>query len=369
MPVDPKFKYSNSEDDEIWDQMEKDLLGFTDDKMGFTYSGAINTLPAKWDVKFAGRATKGAAMALLGKIYLYRHKWTEAKTYFKKVMDLGVYSLSQPKGNDSTDYVYALLANSSYVDLISKSGNAYKAENNSESVFEIQFDDQGDDFPWLPGWFNSASLSSMYYGPFGYTNLGVRKTFVDLFTDLPEHPAGLLKDPRLSATVFSEGDTLYKDDKLVKWDVSLGFEEKYGLRKGFYPTIPQERIYHDPTNYRLIKYSDILLMYAEACMMEDGDWNAAPAEAVEAVNLLMRRAGLTEYFVLKKDDIIKERSKELGCENHRFFDLMRWYKAPEGQQWVTKPSDILGKNFKTLLPIPLYEIDVNFPNLEQNAGY
>ena len=113
MPLEPKdanYIPEDASEQEIWDQVEKDLLF------------AMDYLPESWDAANLGRATKGAAKALLGKAYMQQHKYDKAKEQLQWLID--------KEGS-----LYDLIANreDNFTDL---------DENNKEGIFEIQFDDQ-----------------------------------------------------------------------------------------------------------------------------------------------------------------------------------------------------------------------------------
>jgi len=126
-------KLPNATAAEIWAQIETDLME------------AIVVLPETYDSDNTGRATRGAAMALLGKTYLYQQKWAQTEDYLGRVIDLGLYQLSMPAGTDSIDYVNAYLCNFTPKAMAESDwSTTYTAENNSESVFEIQNNEDPD---------------------------------------------------------------------------------------------------------------------------------------------------------------------------------------------------------------------------------
>lgn len=363
-PVDDiNIKLSNSTREEFMSLIDEDL------------KFAIDNLPTSYGDSDVGRATKGAALTLLGKSYFYNQQWDPAKQYLQEVKNLadqGIYGLMTPQGNDSLDYVYAYLCNFSEVDFTSPNGT-YNSENNKESIFEVQFEEGGWE-AWEGGWQADGSLLSTYWGPFEFKNLIPTAEFVDQFEEAPaSHPAGLQYDPRRYATVYETGDTiLMKDGKEVKWNWILhtnpAISEQYGWKKYFYPAHQGPDGYkNDPNNIRLIRYADVLLMLAEADFHLNNE--TSTQLALDCINEVRNRTGLEPITEVTREAIIHERDVEFGFEFMRFFDLVRWSMLPD--PWVNPeelmPGFQIGKN--EYLPIPQSEIDLADGNLEQNPGW
>jgi len=333
---------------------------------------AIAVLPESYPPAEVGRATKGAALALLGKTYLYFQDFEKAKQYLQQVKDLGIYELSKPLGNDSLDYCYAYQCNFSAIDLSTASGT-YDSENNKESVFEIQFHTGGWEV-WEGGWQADGQLTCLYFGPDGYKNLAPTAEFVDQFELAPaSHPAGLTYDPRRYVTFYEPGDTInYLPDldlDPVPWELTtntnVSISQGYGYQKYFSPAWKSN---NDPTNLRLIRYADVLLMLAEA----EFQVNGSTTLALECINDVRNRVGLDPISVVTADAIRHERDVEFGFEFLRFHDLVRWSMLPESNpMWVDIeamiPKFVKGKN--EYLPLPLYEVNLSDGNLKQNPGW
>ena len=150
-PKDANYIPDDAAELEIWDQVEKDLLF------------AMDYLPESWDAANLGRATKGAAKALLGKAYMQQHKYDKAKEQLQWLID--------KEGS-----LYDLIANreDNFTDL---------DENNKEGIFEIQFDDQN-----KGGTGNDASMAfgfqrTQFYAPsgIGWGDGKARRWLVDEF--------------------------------------------------------------------------------------------------------------------------------------------------------------------------------------------
>jgi hypothetical protein len=371
---EPGKIYGNSTQDSIYDYAEAEL------------ELAINLLPLTWDDDNFGRATKGAAMAFLGKTYLYRQKWQEAADIFEQVINLGLYELSMPVGTDSLDYVYAYLCNFSHLDLPAP-GHSYTAEHNSEYIFDVEFSEaytQGFDRAgvYLPGRRETGSHLS-WYNSFinGYKNIAMDDDkFPAEFESPSSHPAGLKIDPRYYAIYIWEGDTLdYRDDSplrntvLKPGDLNSALGTKAGLRKYYYPfniTFYNEFApYHDAKNWRLIRYADVLLMYAEAVLRAEGGTSTTNIEALNAINKVRNRAGLDPLSSVTKNAIMHERDIELCAEHQRYWDLVRWYQS----DWLTIDEVREYKPYfqprHVCLPIPLDLINDMKGYLKQNEKW
>jgi tetratricopeptide (TPR) repeat protein len=351
---------------------------------------AIEVLPLDYPDTQVGRATRGAALALLGKAYLYKasyapsanvsEDYTNAQKYLKQVMESGVYDLSMPQGTDSADYVNAYLCNFSYRDL--KAGdNVYKAEYNQESIFEAPFNqdpNMENNRPWWPGITNGGSLIFMYFGPVdSWLNIAPQAEFVARFEKAESHPAGLEYDPRRAATFFFEGD--YVGFSPIRND-DIYFDPKYhtkphitngvGLRKYYFPLHEDNGSrwpFNYPNNWRVLRYADVLLMYAEASYMLN-----QPGEARLAINKVRERAGMPVYEndgEIGPEVIMQERDVELGGECIHFHDLVRWSMMES--PWVDIESVIphFKKGKSEFMPIPLNEVLAMEGLLKQNPGY
>ncbi len=355
----------NSTPEEFWAQIEQDLLD------------AIEVLPETYDDQNIGRATKGAAMALLGKSYLYQQSWAEAKEYLGRVISSGVYHLTMPRKNDSLDYVNAYLCNFTSNPLPAGDGGTYEAENNSESVFEVQ--NNNDPTYWnyyIPGYGCNGSLVSAYFSANGWRNIAPTAAFARQFEKAPSgHPAHLILDPRRYGSLFAVGDTVeYRPG--YQW-YNMGFDPKvhanpliaqgYGVRKYYFPLYADtpEAPFNDPNNWRIIRYADVLLMYAEA----EYHLNGSTPEALDAINRIRERAGMAPVAEVTPEVIIHERDIELGLECDRFHDLVRWSLLPD--PWVNPEEMIIGyqKGKTEYLPIPIDEITKSKGLLKQNPGW
>ena len=325
---------SNSTYDEVWDQVEKD------------FAEAMTLLPSRneggeWA---KGRATNGAAAGYYARALMMRHKYSEALTVLKAIIN-GQY------GN------YKLMAN--YGDNF-REGPAY--ENNDESLFEIQYLDygsQGTDDEWTP--VNTSPNATQghavesNFGPGdagGWADLSASPWLYNLFK--AERTTNGSLDPRLYWTIgtyepewdgFEYGNVCYTIPMTA--DAPVVTNNNYGglpvakntnFRTGLYDKVVTGL--HCGINLRMMRYSDVLLRAAEC----ENEVNGPTQQAIDWINQVRNRAGLANLnladFSGNADKLFEqianvERPKEFGCEFGRGFDLIRWgffYDAGRLQQ-------------------------------------
>ncbi len=391
VPINPLVGLPNGTPEQFWDKLEEDL------------TFATNNLPDSWPASEVGRLTKGAANAALGKALLYKHyqyylrfgkggsaeatsNIVKAKAAFKRVKDSNIYQLIKPLAETKEDYQAALLSNYSYLD-IPVGTKLYKAENNKESVWEIQYnDDNRAAGGWLPGWQWGGALNYSYLSPFGYRNLEIDPTLWYEY-ETEGAPAGYDRDPRAYATCYLEGDLLdWRDtDPIRKIPFQSSIHAKsvvynnklyqgpvpsqaIGLKKYFYPQfVGKSSPNSDPFNIRVIRYADVLLMYAEACYQVDQD---ADASGLAALNEVRARAGMPAKLALTPATIVHERALELSTEGHSYNDIIRWMWDPNfGMDLAKLFNNKFSKDKNYCFPIPQADIDANKGVLKQNPGW
>jgi hypothetical protein len=348
--TDPGTRPGSSTKEAVYAQIEQDL------------TDAAAALPATYGSADVGRATKGAALALLGKVQLQQHKWPEAAATLQQVIGLGIYSLMPNYGDNFTEL----------------------AENNAESIFEVQTGGESTLASNVPG----LSFTRMI-GPchpdidITYCDGPPTRWYFEQFQQ--EQTTDGQPDPRLDATLFynKPGSTevvyghplvdLFADVPTtdIRED-TLIFFKKY--EEYYVPSNPQR--WDNPTNYRVIRYADVLLMAAEALNETQG-----PGPALQYINEVRQRvklpalAGLDQATL--RDRIYHERVLELGLEGQRWFDIVRRYDLANQPM----PADVLAElkthddDFNTyqpgkseLLPIPTAETTRN-ANITQNPGW
>ena len=287
-----------------------------------------------------GRATKGAAQALLGKAYLYQDKFSEAATVLEDLINNGPYALV-------TDYT-TLFENDN--------------ENNIESVFEVQYTDvEGAGFGCLQC--SEGNVAVGFNGIRNYTGPEFESGFSFNIPTQEAYDAFEPGDIRRDVAILDIEAWAAENDGVsyVEGFEHTGyFNRKYLPRQGGLNT-PDANLTRS-NNYRAIRFADVLLMAAEAL-------NRGKISDERALIYLNRvrdeHASLTpieasEDFLTEA--IYQERRVELMGEGHRFFDLVRTGKAA---------SSIPGfqTNKHELFPIPSIEIELAGNRWEQNPGY
>jgi len=357
---------SDASEQEIWDQIEKDLI------FAHTY------LPDSWGGADLGRATKGAAKALLGKAYMQQRLFDKAKVELNWLIERegSMYGLIENRENNFTDL----------------------DENNMEGIFEIQFDDKN-----KGGTGNDASMAfgfqrTQFYAPGGEHGTGwgdgkARRWLVDEF--LKERMVDGRNDLRLYSSILYKnfGDDFpdqskkyYANEDASQWFPEWGMDpEDCYIRKYNTSYYREREDYFARNNYRIMRYADILMNYAE-CLVETG---STPTDAAIHVDKVRERAGLSKLkdsqwkdCLNSKEAFIKrlqmERTLELCFEGWRWADLKRWglLDSQTGvDELAARDKDF--NNFKVdkhrRLPIPTDEVEAsrvdNVPQLTQNPGY
>lgn len=396
IPTDPSIGQTNGTVEQFWNKLEEDL------------NFAAKYLPLSWDDNNVGRITKGAAYAQLGKALLYKHyhyylrfnkseaetkaNLVKAKEAFNAVMNLNQYELIQAKSSTKKDYLAALLSNFSYV-TIPAGNNTYAAENNKESVWEVQFnDDNRSATAYSPGAYWGGNQLFQYYAsiPSSYRNYEIDPSLWYEFETTTSHAAGFTRDPRAYATCYLDGDTLDWREESPYYNVQFNSSvntkltvttfnlysgtspsQAIGLKKYYYPQFIEQgdRINCAPFNIRVIRYADVLLMYAETCYLYDDDSNGS---GLVALNKVRERSGMPDIDALTPQSIIHERTVELATEGHYYNDIVRWSFDSD----FISDTDLdaifhhyFVKSKHQYFPIPQEEIDANNGKLKQNPGW
>ena len=334
---------------EVWAQVEKDLIE------------AEMDLPVVWDAPNLGRPTKGAARGYLARTYMQQHKWGDAK--------------------NALDYFFTGLGKDKY-SLISQYRHnfTHEQENNTESVFEIQFSDLNKTEQYDDGQnANMVNNRPQFFAPrgLGWSDGQARFWLINAFKEEPTLSGGI--DERLRYTLFYPSLTADFGDKVYgrnwEWNNNEAWFKKYS--RDYYRNNEDNWAQN---NYRLIRYADILLMYAEVLNELNSTGSAA-----QYVDMVRNRANLAPLAtahpsVLLEKDLFRERIKkervlELCGESVRWADLKRWgeleTQAKVNQVKLRDPdfnNFVVGKHIR--LPLPASEI-LNNPNLKdfQNPLY
>jgi len=327
---EPDLEVPRSSEEETYSLIEEDLMF------------AMDNLPLKseYNQSNLGRATQGAAKALLARVALFRQDYEMAETYALEVIDSDEYGLEP----DYTD------------------ANGEAGEHGIESVFEI------------------GAIATSGAGGNQYANTqGVRGTpnrgwgFNQPSVDLRE--AFENDDPREDGTIIELGDVIdgieiigdgNTPDEVTDDQGNVIRIESYNRKVWIDGTTTNTQFGH---NRRLIRYADVLLMAAEAL-----NKNGKPAQALPYLNQVRERAREGNSNILPDitttdqdslaDIIMHERRVELALEGHRFWDLVRTGRAED----VLGPLGYVpGKH--DVLPIPQSEIDLSQGTLTQNDNW
>ncbi|CCH55080.1 RagB/SusD domain protein [Fibrisoma limi BUZ 3] len=332
---------------QVWAQIEQDL------------TEAIPALPTTYGGADLGRATKGAAYALLARTYFQQRKYTESITPLQWLVE----------GDGRT--IYDLVPNYRDNFLIT-------TENNRESVFEWQFAENPaeytDDDTETPN-HNYGTSIAQFFGPqsIGWSDGECRRWVVREFYEPTTTGA---RDPRVEASFLFDST----DVRGPAFTQIYGrtFLERYGannqrvwFRKFQNDHWKNEEGYRSPNNWRYIRYADVLLMYAEAL-----NATGRTTQAYPFVDRVRQRAGLAPLSTVRPglnqeqflNQLKHERVTELSGEGWRWNDLGRW--GDLGPQLAVRDPGFA--NFQRgqdeLLPIPQTDRDLN-PNLIQNPNY
>lgn len=338
---------------DVWQQIVADLQAAKPD-LATTYTGNNDI----------GRATKGAAATLLGKVHMQNRQWALASAQFAEVISSNQYDLT-----------------ASYTDNF-----RHTTENNRESIFEVQFSDaklggnDGDDATSSEG-----GQRSQFWGVpgAGFVDGEVRPWVVNEF--LKEGTAEGARDPRLAATVFYnrrqfastlpvDTDTLVYGSGFVTrlrgnvGDLSRVYWRKY--QTDYFRTFEN---FDSPINHRVMRFADVLLLQAEAL----NELNQTSA-AIPLINRVRARAGLAPLVAgdftqtSLRMQLMHERVTELTGEGQRWFDLRRWGLLDDAAgvaQLRARDTDFNSFQLSRSRLLPIPQTDIDLARLQQNPGW
>lgn len=295
------LKVARYSDEQMFDLIAGDLKEIVDN----------NYLPETYSSADMGRATSGAAKALLGKVYLTFHKWTEAKDILSQL--IGKYQLVSP------------IAQVFDVD----------NKNNNEIIFAVHFNKEieGEGHSY---WYNLTNAS-----------------------DDTNQTSSLLN-------TFPTGDARKDLITYVQVEKNVRLMNKfYDTKSSTFKTVGNDQI--------LLRYADVLLMYAEA--LNEIQYDASEGSlALKYLNAVRQRAGISNLTVKQlptqekfRKGILVERQREFPYEGQRWFDLVRMGFAKS----VMAENGVEIKDYQLLFPIPQQEIEKvgDKSILWQNPGY
>lgn len=295
------LKVARYSDEQMFDLIAGDLKEIVDN----------NYLPETYSSADMGRATSGAAKALLGKVYLTFHKWTEAKDILSQL--IGKYQLVSP------------IAQVFNVD----------NKNNNEIIFAVHFNKEieGEGHSY---WYNLTNAS-----------------------DDTNQTSSLLN-------TFPTGDARKDLITYVQVEKNVRLMNKfYDTKSPTFKTVGNDQI--------LLRYADVLLMYAEA--LNEIQYDASEGSlALKYLNAVRQRAGISNLTVKQlptqekfRKGILVERQREFPYEGQRWFDMVRMGFAKS----VMAENGVEIKDYQLLFPIPQQEIEKvgDKSILWQNPGY
>jgi hypothetical protein len=365
---------------DLYDLIEEDL------------TDAMSVLPEKSALSSSdvGRATKGAAKALLARLLIFEssyaanypgdsrfdglnERWAEVLSICEDLINSGEYGLvglngetySTWHGPETNGYRYLF---------------SVEAENCDESIFEIQYINDGEDYTitragsliqWTSARYavsptTGAAISTSYWG-LGWPT----QSLVD------EYEAG---DVRFNTNIASPGDTIEMGTfgyQPINFDKSgTGYYmQKYILSNEQFKNAGGHSWQKSPMNIKLLRYADVILMAAESAIMTGDN-----AKATTYINMVRKRArdcgtsGVPADLsgTISLEQLISERRRELAFEGRRFSDMVRWNIAVERMHNTSTPGGypiIFESPKNDFLPLPQREIRTSNGNLTQHDGW
>ncbi|CAN5608450.1 RagB/SusD family nutrient uptake outer membrane protein [soil metagenome] len=320
----PAYTASNEgTEPEIWALVESDLMA------------AENTLPVSYSGSDVGRATSGAASALLAKAYLQQKKWQQAADKSMQIIESGTYNLFE-------DYI---------------DNFRLETENGIEHIFSVQY----------ASGLGEGSMTGAFTGRSGHVNPGWSSVvgepeFFDTFDQ---------NDERIEATFLTE----FENNE----GVTITYNPQGGANTFNRPNWRKMNLCECslaaqdwPHNFNVIRFAEVLLIHSEAVAMGA----TSSEDAFYGINRVRERAGLAPLSGLSgvdlREAILWERFWELALEGMGLLDIWR-QDVLENPDWINKFINPQGRGNIQLprhkkFPIPLAEVDLN-QNLVQNPGY
>jgi len=308
---------------ELYDFIEKDLLE------------AIAVLPDGYTKEWGGRISKYTAMAIKAKVHLYQSEWDSVASLTDKIIASGRFNLL-----DNFREVFSI-----------------DGENSRESLFEIQSSTLGQssgDAAYLEYGYHQGPRGNSPANMQGWGFCTPSDNLINFYNSRGEviRPATTLL---YRGTVTPEGDS-----------IKMSCTNPVYNGKVYVPSSLNRWVYNGygfDHNIRVIRYSDILLMYAEALVQGAAVTLTCGLSADDALNMVRTRAGLSTISGATLQDIWDERRAELAMEEDRYFDLVRTNQAATA---LASKGFAVGKHEH--YPIPSAQMQLN-PNLTQNSGY
>jgi len=296
---------------------------------------AIAVLPASYSKEWAGRINKYTAMAIKAKVHMYRNEWDSVASLTDRIMASGRYDLL-PTFRD----VFSV-----------------DSENSKESLFEIQsstFGQSTGETTFLEYAYVQGPRGNFPSGMQGWGFCTPSTNLINFFSTRGE-------------TVRAATTFMYRGTKTPEGDsIKMACANPVYNGKAYTPSTYNKWNYNGygfDYNVRILRYSDVLLMFAEAKANGATAGNASGYTALSAVNKVRERVLLLPLNSVSIQNIWDERRAELALEEDRFFDLVRTGQA-------TAVLSGLGylPNKHNVFPIPSSQIQLN-DHLTQNPNY
>jgi hypothetical protein len=306
--------------DTVYNQIISDLKNATN--LPKTYTGAN-----------IGRATGGAAHALLAKVYVARKQWSSALVQLNAVINGG--------------YGYALFPN--FRDAFQK-----PTKNGVEHIFSAQFET------------NLGATNSTQYLSQSFVSFNTGTFPIDIPADSSVYKLYSANDTRRAVTFYSSVYNAATGQTVVYNNAYTPYYNKFVD----YSLTPLTTQAQSGINYPVIRYADVLLLYAEV----QNELSGGPtADAYASINKVRTRAGIANLTAglsqsSFRDSVFLERRKEFIQEGNRWFDLARQGETALLTAVHKLPAKSAASSKNILFPIPLVEVQLN-PLLKQNPGY
>lgn len=326
---------------------------------------AIAGLPDSYSGSDVGRATKGAARALLARVYMQKGDYASAKPLLQAIIDSQLYQLVDNYNDNFLE----------------------ETEYNAESVFEVGFMDSNAAFSW--GYNNGDGLGAettvhnQEISPVSWGNLIPSQKLLEEY-ESTDVTGNTKTDPRYKFSFYEVGDEIVTGPltlasfNIASSSIRGGEAKKVGWRKHTILYKNASSYYPGGINERIIRYAEVLLMMAE-CLNETGD---SESEVLLTLNQLRDRASVNmpnyptaNYPTATKEDrfkaIVHEKRVELAGEEIRNRDILRWRQQGKLAILGGDPIAYFTPNKYELLPLPQTEIDnnINVGAANQNPGY
>ncbi len=350
-----EYKQPNGDPEALWALVENDL------------SEAINSGALREKANAADnssyRITKQFAQALLGKAYIFQEKWNDAVTVLDEMIASDKYQLY------TGDYESIL---------------QYTAENNSESVFELNYLNDPQNAAMInllfamTGWRTDKMIvsSDIYKGTWGFCN--PQKDLYDAFVgEEGENGYRLLQTMKTYDQVKAMGDEITPGNELYGHEGCFMWKSRKVNGE-----VNSGGWMDSHNNIRIMRYPEVLLLAAEAHVRNNND---AFGKGAEYLNEVRIRAKLDPKSNITLEDVMLEKRLELCGESVRFQDMLRWditdKMASQGTQtpWFGSNGTVRWSNYNTpeaagfkekhkLLPFPQTELTLN-NNITQNPNW